>query len=728
MAFKINLKAACKWPEKLSRAIDVDGAFRMGALLAAMRVIAPRGRGDGFDRHFSDASYPPDFAEVDARNVDAYRAMGALFIWDGGESTIQGDYVKPGDVFDLSPVKAGEIVFRDVWERDIGPGSPSGYSIERMALRGEVHSCFASQFPYRYWWHAFNRAIKELTTASPRYNRSVYIPGYGDEYSEEYSPGVDTSIEIFPYVFSHTPTGVAALTPDDLCTGWVDLESTENTTKVSESMPWLLTAEDIDFGGVFVAEDDDKRSHPLRTLWASFANAIGFGNYVSEDAVVDRSVFKDGIETFWRGETEPRYGDDRLAQLEKDWQGIGDEWRDEFPYHGLSAMLAYLEYFERRNIGFAMACDYIDQIRKIQHFSKSCFWERKVSFEVPIPAYGTEDIEIGTYPIKDLNWGEVEKNEHENWHYDHPYAHASRSRPKVAASALAADKESIGFYVTTLYRDAESGFWSAWCDGDNNAFECFLNGGAAAMEDRLNELAAEALGAADEESLIGTMTVYASLSADSSITRVDERDWHDLGAFGTFAEIPSDDMPFARRLLDTYSSEYRRYFFLRTSFSCAIAKQYNFNIAAKLNAEVGIPSSGELSPILTDPGQNDGTIKVTLKGTAEKLFEVVESPLGERMSFFIDLPDRSETVEGPLPYIYANTAHGRVLVFPPETEPVNSYELSLVVPSRGVAVVEVDSKPSEEMSDEDFFSNSSRLEFLRSIAFMKYDENVIYPD
>ena len=91
MAFKLDLTKALDWPSRLSRVIDVDGTFRAWTLLAAMRVIAPRKTGDGFDRHFSDASYPPDFAEVDARNVDAYRAMGALFIWDGGESTIQGD-------------------------------------------------------------------------------------------------------------------------------------------------------------------------------------------------------------------------------------------------------------------------------------------------------------------------------------------------------------------------------------------------------------------------------------------------------------------------------------------------------------------------------------------------------------------------------------------------------------------------------------------------------------
>lgn len=28
---------------------------------------------------------------------------------------------------------------------------------------------------------------------------------------------------------------------------------------------------------------------------------------------------------------------------------------------------------------------------------------------------------------------------------------------------------------------------------------------------------------------------------------------------------------------------------------------------------------------------------------------------------------------------------------------------------------------------EDFFSNTSKLEYLRSISFEKYDENVIYP-
>lgn len=727
MALKINIKAACKWPEKLARAIDVDGAFRIGALLAAMRVIAPRGRGDGFERHFSDATYPPDFAEVDAHNVDAYRAMGALFIWDGGESTIQGNYVKPGDMFNLSPVKAGELVFQDVWERGVADGSSSGYGIERMAPRGEVHSCFASQFPYRYWWHAFNRAVKELTKASPRYNRSVYIPGYGDEFSEEYSPGVDTSIEVYPYVFSHTPTGGAALTPDDLCTGWVDLESAENITKVSESMPWLLTAEDIDFSGVFMSNDEDRRSHPLRSLWASMAGAIGFRNYVADDAAVERSVFKDGIQTFWRGETEPKYGGGRLAQLETDWLGAGDEWRDEFPYHGLSAMLAYLEYFERRNIGFAVACDHIDALCAIEHFSKSWFWRRKAQFELSIPAYGFDDIEIGTFAIRELDWGEVEKSEPEEWDYRHPSAHASRGRPNITASALPMDKESIDFYVTTLYRADEEGLWLAWCDGDNNAFECFLNGGAAAMEERLNDLAAEALNEADEESLRGTLTVYAALSAESSLRRVVNRAWHDLDAFGNFGAIPAEDMPYAPRLSDFYSSDYRRYFFLRTSRSCAIAKQYNFNIAAKLNAEVGIPANGELPPILSDPGQDDGTIKVTLKGTDEKRFEVEESPHGERMLFDVDIPGRRETVEGPLPYIYANTAHGRVLVFPPEADPVNSYEVRLSVPSRGVAVVEVDSKPTEEMSGEDFFSNTSKLEYLRSISFEKYDENVIYP-
>ena len=80
MAFKLDLTKALNWPSRLSRVIDVDGTFRAWTLLAAMRVIAPQKKGDGFARHFADSSYPPDFSEVSERNVDAYRALAALFV------------------------------------------------------------------------------------------------------------------------------------------------------------------------------------------------------------------------------------------------------------------------------------------------------------------------------------------------------------------------------------------------------------------------------------------------------------------------------------------------------------------------------------------------------------------------------------------------------------------------------------------------------------------------
>lgn len=729
MAFKINLKAACKWPEKLSRAIDVDGAFRIGALLAAMRVIAPRKTGDGFERQFEKSeNYAPDFAPADAYNVDAYRVMGALFEWDGGESYIVGNYTKPGDVFSLSPVKAGELVFQDVWERGPADGSSSGYDIEKMAKRGEVHSCFASAFPYRYWWQAFNRALKELTKASPQYMRPVVVVEYTEEGSGESFPETETSIGILPYCFSHTPTGTPAMTPDDLCTGWVDLETAKTLKKITGNTPWLLTAEDIDFSGVFCGLDKDERTTPLRSLWASMAHGIGFVNYIDEDAKVKRDIFKDGITTFWRGEIEVKYGAGRLAQLKEDWQGRGDEWRDEFPYHALSSMLAYLDYFERYKIGFALTCEYVDAILQIEHFSKSWIWRRSAQFEVSIPLYGTEDIEIGTFNIKDLNWSEIEKSESERWHYQHPQAHADLGRPDIGASALPIGEGAIDFYVTTLYKNnGQTGPWTAWCDGDNNPFECYLNGGASAMEARLNERAFQALSEADPTSLSGTLTIFASCAADSSITRVVERSWNDLKAFRNWGYIPEDGLPYAPNLADHYASDYLRYFFIRTSHSCAIAKQHNFNIAAKLNDEVGIPANGELLPAMPDISQDDGTIKVTLKGIAEKMFEVQESPNGETMIFFVELPGRTEYIELPMPYIFSNTSHGRVRVWPPE-QPTQSLteELRFMVPSRGVATVDVDSKPPE--TDINFTSKSSRLEQIRSISFVKYDKNVIYPD
>lgn len=712
MALKLDLTKAITLPYKLARPIDIDGAFRSGALLAAMRVIAPCGRGDGFERHFGDATYPPDFAAADARDVDAYRAMGALFAWDGGESTARDPDSEDGAT--LTEVKSGDMVFQDVW-RKVERLCPGGYDLETAARRGEVHSCLASKHPYRYWWNAFNRAVYELTKAFPVYERSTTT-----EDDEPY----DVTIEVLPYVLSHTPAGEPALTPDDLCTPWIDLESAKNLQKVGKDTYWLLTAEDINFKDFFYSGNEDKRVHHLRSRWMALADAIGFKKYVNEDNFVERSNFRRSLDEYWRGKSPARYGPSRLAQLERGWRGVGDEWGDAFPYHGLAALLAYLEYFERRNVGFAVLCDFIDQIRDVEHYSISRYWKRKAQLEITIPIYGSEDIELEPININELDWGEVEKSETTGHKYRPAKAEASRLRPILSATALPMGTDPVTFYATTLNKDAETGYWMAWCDGDNNPFECFLSGGVAAMEDRLNEMAREALAEADEDSLVGTLTLNASLTAESSTTKIWERDWHDQGIFGDWRGIKNDDLPYMPHILDYYSGDYKRYFFIRTSHSCRIAKQYDFDIAARLNNEAGIPPSGDLYPILTDPTTDKGKIRVTLKGTAEKFFEVEES--SQKMIYDIDLPNHSEKVEHTMPYIYANTAHGRELVFP-TIEPTGSYELILTIPKRGAASTEVESEPSEELSDDDFFIKSSKLEQLHSISFEKYDEFVIYP-
>ena len=59
----------------------------------------------------------------------------------------------------------------------------------------------------------------------------------------------------------------------------------------------------------------------------------------------------------WRGATGPDYwkyshSPYYLKQLDRYWEGVGDEWTEEFPYHGLAALSSVLEHVESRGVGF----------------------------------------------------------------------------------------------------------------------------------------------------------------------------------------------------------------------------------------------------------------------------------------------------------------------------------------------------------------------------------------
>lgn len=703
MAFKINIKEAFNWPAKLARAIDVDGAFRLGALLAAMRVIAPRMTGDGFERQFEKSeNYAPDFAPADAYNVDAYRVMGALFEWDGGESYIVGNYTQPGDVFSLSPVKAGELVFQDVWERGPADGSSSGYGIEKMAKRGEVHSCFASAFPYRYWWQAFNRAVYQLTQAFPLLTKSE------DEY------------RILPYSFSVGPNGEAVMTPDDLCTGWVSAEEAKELVKVPGDKAWLVTAEDIDFSGVFCTYQEDDRRNELRSQWATLASIAGFWSYIAEDSFVERLKFKDGIENYWRGETPPKYGSGLLAQLSTDWRGRANSWRDEFPYHGLSSLLAYLSYFERQNLGFAITCSGVDRIRSIDHDVKDWSAQRKVTLNISTSLYSSTPEKI-EYKIKELGWSDVETTLRESVRSMNPEAGASVSFGQFSAWGLLTGSP-LTFYVTEL--GTHDGMLEAWCDGDGNPFEQFLNGGAAAMEEELNRRAREAITDGAEEAE-GTLTVEVLCQGFSSLTLPDTRGEDAGKVYPKWDSIQPDNFPF---IPWDYSMESNRYFGIKTSHSSAVVKSGNFNICARLKNEAGITEATELLPILPNPATDEGEVTIELT-RPDKMFYVEENPNNPMMSFLVDLPGQPmERVQKPMPSIFADDGSGLKQIFPPQPEEIGEHGIRLdyLVPASHVEVTVRSQRPEDE--EDPSFRNYSRLEELTSLTFVRYAENVIYPD
>lgn len=719
MAFKLDLTKALDWPSRLSRVIDVDGTFRAWTLLAAMRVIAPQKKGDGFERHFADSSYPPDFSEASERNVDAYRALAALFYWDGGESTIQGDYKEPGDFFTLSPVRAGDTVFRDVWERGEAEGSSSGYEIEKMAKRGEVHSCFASNYPYRYWWQAFNRAVKQLTEEFPNYSTTF-------EYSS-WNPSFD--LQVLPYSFRQTIGGAKALTPDDLVTGWMDSESARNLRRISGDTPWLITAEDIDYTGVFLSRSEDRRHNTLRNLWERFAIDAGFGSFVDTDAFFERQLFKDRLESLWLGETPPKYGAERLAQLKEDWFGRGDEWRDEFPYHGLAAMLGYLAYFESQKIGFGLTSQNLDEIRYDTEITKiDKRWTRSAYFEIPVsdiyePWEDGEEVEVD---IASMSWGEVEKNENETTFYDKPKALAVRRGGSVGSSAdVISDGESIVVTIPRLYNDDDGA--SSYLDrtGHPSVLEAYFDsyGDAQALEDALNEKAAEAIASASRETTSGKIRVYAESSAETEV-------WDPLAMGGagqdgySWWSLEETDFPFVAKVWDISLLDENRYFFIRTTGSSLIAKFGDFNISAKCWEEVGGDGVRDLKPILPDVTNANGKIKVSLK-RAEKHFEVVTDPSRTIRIQNGGIGYNGEVRILPLPIIYRCQSQGkRVEIFPCAVNGSLDLPVSPTWAS-DTLVYEPAEIPNES---ELFFKRESELEFLRSITFVEYDRNVIYPN
>ena len=726
MALKLNLREAIRWPEKLARDVDVDGAFRVGAILAAMRVIAPSAKHeDGFSWHFSQTSYPPDFAAAYDTDVDAYRAMGALFIWDGGESTIQGDYVKPGDVFNLSPVKAGEMVFRDVWERGPADGSSSGYGIEKMAKRGEVHSCLASAYAYRYWWQAFNRAVYQLTESYPLLSRNITLEILNfNEYGSPFWTTIDTSYRALPFSFGMGPNGEAVMTPDDLCTGWMSAEAARDFVKVPKDKPWLVTAEDIDFSGVFAIGQDDDRRNELRNQWLALAGLAGFGSYVSEDSFVERLKFKDGLTNYWRGETEPKYGGGVLAQLSTDWRGRANSWRDEFPYHGFAAMLAYLEYFERRNVGYAITCELIDRINYVDHSVRNWHSEQSVVLEIPTNLYAKTEEPLA-YKIKELPWSDVETTTRAETKQMHPEAEASVNYAGFTANGSLRGN-LLDFYVTTLYKHNDK--LEAVCDGDGNPFEQYLNDGAAAMEDELNRRANQAITDRAEEAE-GILTVNVSSSGSSVLILPENTDVNNEKVYNKWEDYWRGNRYLFPFVPNAYNLEANRYFGLRTSCSSAVVKSGDFNILARLRSDVGVDSAtSELLPVLPDPATDEGEVTVRLI-RPEKMFYVQDNPNNPMMSFFIDLPGQPmERVQKPMPSIFIDNGSGLKQIFPPQPEEIGEYgiELHYLVPESRVEVAVESRRPEDETIPN--YHNYSRLEELTSLTFVKYAENVIYPN
>ena len=188
--------------------------------------------------------------------------------------------------------------------------------------------------PYRVWWSVFNRAIAYLLSASN-------------------------------WCLAVSPSGRRLYSIADIpAVGWKDIdEAADYAYNLDNYTPWLCTAADIDFGAGFFGSaysaPHGGGKNAMRSAAASMAAGAGFTSLfpaIPTDVQIAAwgLSFSGFLPSYWRGDTAAAVQDGTLKQLSSA-DSSGFRWRDEFPYHGLCALVAALDYFETARGGVVWA-------------------------------------------------------------------------------------------------------------------------------------------------------------------------------------------------------------------------------------------------------------------------------------------------------------------------------------------------------------------------------------
>lgn len=739
MAFKLNITKAHPWPSVLGRDLDADGAFRYATMLASMRAITPlcfEGE-DYFGACLpGDETTPPDFTPADPRGkIDAYRVMGSLFEMDGGVS--YGTRPWTGMTW-YSNVECGKTVFTDVLERDEIYGEHD-YTTERGAKCGEVNSCFASKFPYRYWWQAFNRAVYNLMGHAPFLNTTLYPNGYGDEFTSTESH----SIRVYPYVLSETPTGVRAATFENLLTGWVPLDEMDSYGMfVQPGSPWLLTASDIDFSGVFNSEHIPRRDDPiyvtLRDVWRNYAASAGFRSDSFPDATTELPEgfelprFKDGIGRYWLADSTPKFNEEfnRLAQLDADFTGDVSVWRDEFPYHGFAALSAFLKYLDKVNVGYALTSPYFDKYGGMTY--------RKVTkaldyysddIKITLPTSESETVELDAANMLYANIEEKKETE-EGEDTEEIYAKIIDQAPLAIATGWI--EYYMRFSLPPLERVSDT---QLRVDLANDLSQPYFLTKYAQLA-RMGNIPGFVSWANERIFYDSSHEGFVRFSASSRATVTTPTGFLPPGSLANpdaidfthnVHDAAGGNSPFIPRAGQGLIS---KYLFLRTSKSSKICDADKHGLLSQLKREAELPSSGELDPQLLGDGKI--TASVSLRDRPDVVPEFIlittHSRYTLRVLNFNALGESATTVA--LPFIYKikhrNGLEEREQVFPKLNDDgtLSEDQPSEISGFQSGLRVDITDENRGTYADR---STSSKLQSVRSIQVIRYPERVIYP-
>lgn len=634
MNLRINLNEPINWPNKIAqkylrREVDADAIFRRATILAVMRNVAPVRNGtdeynysfNWFERHLESSDYPPLFAPMSLQECDPGAAMGALFRWDGGISeTIEHDADPLRGFARWGAVTPGETFF-DFVAPNIERTSSSGWTLEKAAKRGDVHACFAAHEPYRYWWRSFNKAIFNLTEEFPNHTLG--------------------ECQILPYHFAALPRGCTAKTFSSLRVDWTyHIEgycrakglSVPGTAEEREEflaahgddvaeglmvIPpdtwWLMTAADFAKYGLFTKDEDDlkKNGDALRSLFKGFADAVGFSAYAdrSTTALMRPIPFVDYIEPYWLLDSPPLFKDSRLLQLDGNWSGIGEEWRGEFPAHGYAAMLAWLNYFEEANGGFAITHPEWNEVPGMDHdrynISASTLVAEIEPFEIVVPLGATLPGESSSaanpaaeIPIESKKWdystvsyelvqGEPEWKTPRVALYDQGFSEFNSSIVATWFCGLSAPIVSFG-------KLQGRNIYEARVSSEDDLFYGWLNGDITAANEHLMSRI-RALAAADggwRFRIAGDMSCTSRLRVEmpngSLSTSGDVTYPNGLGDYPMYEPFSSGDENSATKI------SFDQYQFWRTTYSAAItAGRYEEDdVVARLKRELGLDDNG----------------------------------------------------------------------------------------------------------------------------------------